>query len=60
MAEERFICTADSPWDKDKGRAIHPDAAYLEQDDGSLADGGSCAVYRCPHCDLVFHVTLPD
>ena len=55
----RHVCTADDPWTPDKsGRATHPDAVLLRDEDGY--PGGDVDVYRCPHCGLTFRVEVPQ
>ena len=55
MAElERFVCTKENPWSKDKSQfAHHPDAI----DVGECLDG-CCDYYRCPHCGERFRVEV--
>jgi hypothetical protein len=54
---ERYKCTKENPWTKDKGNyAEHPDAVYLNDEDHG---GGDCvACYNCPNCGLYFKETL--
>lgn len=55
----RYECTAREPWGKGKGRAYHPDADEIgEQQDGW--PGGDLVTYECPHCGLKFQVELPQ
>lgn len=54
---ERFVCTKENPWTPDKGRAQHPDAEYLG--DSDLGDYSE-AEYKCPNCELLFAVELPQ
>jgi len=56
---ERHICTAENPWKSGMGRAIHPDAVAVgEQQDGWPS--GDIQSYKCPHCGLQFTVELPQ
>lgn len=57
-AAERFVCTESNPWTPDKGRAIHPDAEYV--DDKDYGCGCYCVQYKCPHCGKFFEVELPQ
>lgn len=51
---DRYVCTKEAPWSKDKGEfAQHPDAA----DVGECVDG-CCDLYHCPHCGLSFRVEV--
>lgn len=54
---KRYECTEAEPWSAPGPPAYHPDAALIRDEEH---DGGDCAVYRCPHCHLTFHVELPD
>jgi hypothetical protein len=36
------------------------DWEYLEDEYGSLADGGSYEVYKCRRCPELWYVPLPD
>ena len=55
---ERYTCTKENPWSKEKGRyAEHPDSVHLYDDEH---DNGVCDVLECPNCGLKFHVELPD
>lgn len=57
--EERFVCTAENPWSKEKAkRAMHPDAKLIAEFDGWPA--GDVEAYECPHCGLYFKVELPQ
>lgn len=56
MSSDRFICTAETPWTPDKGRAIHPSAKYIQ--DVDYGSGVNFAQYECPHCKLKFEVEL--
>ena len=51
MATERYVCTKENPWTKDKGMACHPDAV----DVGTCSEG-CCDDYLCPWCKLKFRV----
>lgn len=55
---DRFVCTQDDPWNKEKGKfACHPDAVRVgDQEDGY--PHGDTQKYRCPHCGLEFIVEL--
>ena len=53
---DRYTCTKDGPWTKDKGFSEHPDAEYLRDKDYGL--GEVTANYHCPNCDLYFGVEL--
>lgn len=53
---ERFVCTADNPWKPGDGRALHPDAEYL--DDTDWGGGEVTADYKCPHCGKFFREEL--
>lgn len=57
------ICTADSPWAKEKtGRWQHPDAIEIGEDygrGGGVADG-DYEQYKCPNCGKTFWVELPN
>lgn len=56
---ERHCCTAEAPWHKGLGPAIHPDAKEVgEQEDGY--PGGDIVTMECPHCRLRFKVELPQ
>ena len=49
---DRFVCTKDDPWTKEKSdRAIHPDAKYIR-------DGDDYDAYECPHCGKYFKVEV--
>jgi hypothetical protein len=51
---ERYICTADAPWDPTKGRrACHPDAV-------KTYSGDYYDEYQCPHCGHVWTQELPE
>lgn len=53
---ERFICTKDDPWTKEKGTpAQHPDAVS----DGECFEG-CCDRYKCPNCGLRFTEEVPE
>ena len=52
---DRYICTKESPWMPDKGRAEHPDAVDI----GECSDG-CCDKYRCPNCGLTFMCEVPQ
>lgn len=57
----RYVCTSEEPWSPEKSeRAQHPSAFEIEEDYGSLAEGGSGVKMKCPHCGLVFWSQLPD
>ena len=49
---ERYVCTKEVPWTKDKGRSMHPDATYLRDKDYGL--GVVAAFYYCPNCNWYF------
>lgn len=56
---DRFVCTKDNPWSKDKAeRATHPDAKWVR--DYYYEDGGGKDVYECPNCKLTFSVEIPQ
>ncbi len=59
---ERTQCTKENPAPKDANLRdfYHPDAKYMGDDYGSLADGGSYKKYECPHCGRTFYEQLPD
>jgi len=38
----------------------HERVEYVEDEYGSLADGGSYEVHRCTACDKLIYVPLPD
>jgi hypothetical protein len=57
--QERFVCTQDTPWQANFGRAMHPDAVS-DGDDDDYGSEGSYARYRCPHCGLRFREELPQ
>lgn len=58
---KRQICSEEHPCPKDgEGQWSHPESDYLHDEEGSLASGGSYAVYRCRICGLVYYVALPD
>ena len=56
---ERYICTKEEPWTKEKGRSAHPDAVFLYDEYNGLS-GGDYERYECPNCKLRFWVTLAD
>ena len=56
---ERHICTADNPWKPDMGRAIHPDAVAVGEQQSGWPSGDTQS-YKCPHCGLQFTVELPQ
>jgi len=59
MNEElnRFICTKENPWTKEKSdRANHPDAKYIRDKD--YGNGENVACYKCPNCGLYFEEEL--
>jgi transposase-like protein len=59
MNNTRFICTKENPWDKTKGRASHPDAKAIgEQETGWPS--GDIQRYKCPWCGLSFSEELPQ
>ena len=58
--EERFICTKENPWTKDKGMAAHPDAKVIYSNDRYYYWEDGYERYKCPHCGLKFKVTLPS
>lgn len=54
---DRFVCTAETPWQPQMARSIHPDAAVV----GLGRDGypgGDLQDYKCPHCGLFFTVEI--
>ena len=55
---DRFICTKETPWTKDKGRAIHPDAIYQPELDRDYGGGEYTETYKCPNCGITFEVEL--
>lgn len=56
---ERFVCTKENPWSKQKARfAIHPDAKRLYSDDWHSLDAADR--YECPNCGHRFWVELPN
>jgi len=55
----RFRGTAESPWSPDKGKASHPDAIEVgEQEDGY--PGGDLVTCKCPHCGVQWRAELPQ
>ena len=54
----RHVCTKENPWTREKGRSQHPDA----KDTGRYGDGfyeqDDWDEYQCPHCGLVFKVSV--
>mgnify|MGYP006957767052 CR=1 FL=1 len=46
---ERHICTEENPWKE--GRGLHPDAIKIES-------GDEWDEYQCPHCKLIFKITI--
>lgn len=56
---DRFICTKDQPWSPDKGRAVHPDAVQVGEQESGWPSGDTVD-YRCPNCGKSFTVELPQ
>jgi hypothetical protein len=56
VSNERFVCTTETPWTNDKGRAIHPDAKCIGEVD--FGGGEYCEKYECPNCQLRFYVEI--
>ncbi len=55
----RFRCTAATPWSPDGGKASHPDAREVgEQEDGY--PGGDIVTYECPYCRVRWTQELPQ
>jgi hypothetical protein len=54
---DRFVCTADTPWTKDKGRSVHPDAKSVGDQENGWPSGDT-QDYECPNCGLRFTVEL--
>ena len=51
---ERYVCTKDAPWSRDKGEfSQHPDAI----DEGECSDS-CCDLYHCQNCGLHFRVEV--
>ena len=46
----RYICTKESPWTKDKGRAVHPDAHEIPGSQENRWPSGDTVWCCCPHC----------
>lgn len=56
VLEERYICTKEHPWSKEKGdKATHPDAVFVS--DNEYIDG-YFVTYLCPNCRLLFKVEI--
>lgn len=61
IMSDREVCTKERPMPKgDAGRWQHPDAVDAGEEDYGLSGGGSYDRYVCPHCGLMFRVTVPD
>ena len=55
----RHLCTLEDPWAPGKGRASHPDAREVgEQEEGH--PGGDIVTYECPHCGVRWREELPQ
>lgn len=58
---ERKTCSKDNPMPYNAtGKWQHPDAELIDEEYGSLSDGGSYEKYKCPNCGKIFKVSLPD
>ncbi len=59
ISSGRHTCTAEDPWAEGRGRAYHPDAQEVgEQEDGW--PGGDIVTMRCPHCGVEWKKELPQ
>ncbi len=56
----RYVCTKGQPWEEGKGRSIHPEAELFRQVHDNTAIHNDYDVYKCPHCELEFEVTVPN
>jgi len=58
---ERQICSKDRPRPEGaEGQWAHPEAKYVGEEYGGYGDSGDYDIFECPHCRLVFKVTVPD
>ena len=56
----RWICTPETPWDKDKGRAIHPWAKEVKNSQENGWPAGDTVKMECPICEIRWTMELPQ
>lgn len=57
---ERYVCSAQTPWTPEKGRAYHPDASEVGEHYDTSSNHDDYVIYLCPHCGKRFWETLPN
>ena len=56
---DRFVCTRERPWREGDGRALHPDAYQVgDQEDGWPC--GDIVTRRCRWCGITWDEELPQ
>lgn len=57
---DRKACTKDNPSDGESYRWYHPDAVTVEEYYDKSDHHDDYERMKCPHCGLVFEVTIPN
>lgn len=50
----RYICTKANPWDETKGKAVHPNAKRVADNDDYVD------TYQCPDCGIRYKVEVAE
>lgn len=56
----RIACTKDNPSDGVPYKWYHPDAISIENYYDSTDKHDDYETLKCPHCKLIFDVTIPN
>ncbi len=57
---ERFICTAENPWSKEKGTPVEHTGSREVGDQEDGYPGGDIVTYECRHCKHRWRAELPQ